>query len=113
MASTGRASERPYLKGLGAAEIIDRAELSRPAGRSARNAGPEASTRRCQPFANVLSKTKYGGASRRAAWPRAWTFRHRSRRSFCATSLLIGVDSVMCPIADREELAWSSSGQRS
>ena len=44
IASTGRMSEAPYLKSLGAAEVIDRNELSAPPSRSPRSAGPEAST---------------------------------------------------------------------
>ena len=49
IASTGRASEADYLKHLGAAEIIDRAELRRRPGRSTRSAGPAASTASARP----------------------------------------------------------------
>ena len=63
IASTGRVEEADYLKELGAAEIIDRDELSGPAGRWARSAGRPASTAsaptRSQTFWHM---TKYGGA---------------------------------------------------
>ena len=45
IASTGRAAEAQYLKGLGATEVIDRAELPAPPARSARSAGPAPSMR--------------------------------------------------------------------
>ena len=66
IASTGRPEEADYLKGLGAAEIIDRAELSGPAGRSPRSAGRPASTRSARTRSPTCSSmTKYGGADRR------------------------------------------------
>lgn len=63
IASTGRASEVGYLKGLGASEVIDRAELNGPAKPLARErwaAGVDSvgSTT----LANVLSMTKSNGA---------------------------------------------------
>jgi acrylyl-CoA reductase (NADPH) len=63
IASTGRASEADYLKGLGASEIIDRAELSgpaRPLGKERWAGGVDAVG--SHTLANVLSMTKYGGA---------------------------------------------------
>src|SRR5260370_37474054 len=61
--STGRPEESEYLKGLGAAEIIDRAELTgtpRPLGKERWAGGIDSvgSTT----LANVLSMTRYGGA---------------------------------------------------
>jgi NADPH:quinone reductase-like Zn-dependent oxidoreductase len=44
VASTGRPSEAAYLKGLGAAEVIERKELTGRRARSPRSAGPAAST---------------------------------------------------------------------
>src|SRR6516225_5868292 len=62
-ASTGRPEEAPYLKGLGASEIIDRNELTgppRPLAKERWAGGIDAvgSTT----LANVLSMTRYGGA---------------------------------------------------
>src|SRR5690606_29903140 len=63
IASTGRPQEAEYLKSLGAAEIIDRAELAGPARPLAKErwaGGIDAvgSTT----LANLLSMTRYGGA---------------------------------------------------
>src|SRR5256714_12048000 len=63
IASTGRLQEEPYLRGLGAAEIIDRKELSAPGKPLAKErwtAGIDSvgSTT----LANVLAGTRYGGA---------------------------------------------------
>jgi acrylyl-CoA reductase (NADPH) len=63
IASTGRPQEADYLKGLGAAEIIDRAELSGPAKPLAKErwiAGVDSVG--SHTLANVLSMTRYGGA---------------------------------------------------
>ena len=63
IASTGRASEADYLKGLGASEIIDRAELAGPARPldKERWAGAVDAVG-SHTLANVLSMTRYGGA---------------------------------------------------
>ena len=63
IASTGRRAEADYLKGLGAGEIIDRAELSKPArpfGKERWAAGVDAVG--SHTLANLISMTKYGGA---------------------------------------------------
>src|SRR6202049_2510588 len=62
VASTGRPQESEYLKGLGAAEIIDRAELAatpKPLGKERWAGGIDSvgSTT----LANLLSMTRYGG----------------------------------------------------
>ena len=62
IASTGRQSEADYLKGLGAAEVIDRAELAGPAkplGKERWAGGIDVAG--SHTLANVLSMTKYGG----------------------------------------------------
>src|SRR3989442_12201075 len=63
IASTGRMSEADYLKGLGAAEVIDRNELSAPAKPLAKErwAGGIDSVGSTT-LANLLSMTRYGGA---------------------------------------------------
>lgn len=63
VASTGRVTEADYLKGLGAVEIVDRAELSGPAralGKERWAAGVDSVG--SHTLANVLSMTRYGGA---------------------------------------------------
>ena len=63
IASTGRMSEADYLKGLGAAEVIDRAELAGSAKPLAKErwAGGVDSVGSTT-LANLLSMTRYGGA---------------------------------------------------
>ncbi|MGY4344616.1 acrylyl-CoA reductase (NADPH) [Bradyrhizobium sp. GM7.3] len=63
IASTGRASEADYLKEIGAAEVIDRNELSAAAKPIAKErwAGGVDSVGSTT-LANLLSMTKYGGA---------------------------------------------------
>src|SRR5271170_1465049 len=63
VASTGRTEEASYLKGLGAAEVIDRKELSGPPralGNERWAGGIDAVG--SATLANVLSMTRYGGA---------------------------------------------------
>src|SRR5437763_271953 len=62
IASTGRLSEADYLKGLGAAEVINRNELSGPAKPLAKErwAGGVDSVGSTT-LANLLSMTRYGG----------------------------------------------------
>ena len=85
IASTGRMSEAGYLKDLGAAEVIDRNELSGPAKPLAKErwAGGIDSVGSTT-LANILSMTKYGGAIAACGLPPAWTCRPRWRRLFCA-----------------------------
>src|SRR5947208_11547576 len=63
IASTGRMSEADYLKGIGAAEVIDRAELAGPAKPLAKErwAGGVDSVGSTT-LASLLSMTRYGGA---------------------------------------------------
>ena len=63
IASTGRPEEAEFLKALGAAEIIDRAELSgpgRPLGKERWAAAVDSVG--SHTLANVLAQTKYAGA---------------------------------------------------
>ena len=88
VASTGRAAEQTYLRGLGAREVIDRAELSgAPQARSVPNGGPARST----PSAATRSATSSpalttAAPSLRSAWPRASISRSPSSRSPPVTS---------------------------
>jgi acrylyl-CoA reductase (NADPH) len=102
IASTGRVSETGYLKGLGAAEVIDRAELSGPAKPLAKErwAGGIDSVGSTT-LANVLSMTKYRGAVA-AGMDLPSSVAPFILRGVC----LLGIDSVMCPIELRKA-AWS------
>lgn len=107
IASTGRAEEAEYLKGLGAAEIIDRAELSapgRPLGKERWIAGVDAVG--SHTLANLLSMTKYGGAVAACGLAQGMDLPASVAPFILRGVALLGIDSVMCPKPRRLE-AWS------
>ena len=106
IASTGRGSEEGYLKGLGAAEVMDRAELSdkaRPLGKE-RWAGAVDSVG-SHTLANVLSMTKYGGTVAACGLAQGMDLPGSVAPFILRGVTLAGVDSVMAPAAVRHE-AW-------
>lgn len=107
IASTGRASEGDYLRGLGASEIIDRAELSGPAkalGKERWAGGVDAVG--SHTLANVLSMTKYGGAVAACGLAQGMDLATSVAPFILRGVTLAGVDSVMAPKAARIE-AWN------
>jgi acrylyl-CoA reductase (NADPH) len=105
-ASTGRPAEAAYLKGLGAAEVIDRKELSapgRPLAKERWAGGIDAvgSTT----LANVLSMTRYGGAVAACGLAGGMDLPASVAPFILRGVSLLGIDSVMCPLALRQE-AW-------
>jgi acrylyl-CoA reductase (NADPH) len=107
VASTGRMAETDYLKGLGASEVIDRAELSGPAKPLAKErwAGGIDSVGSTT-LANLLSMTKYGGAIAACGLAAGMDLPSSVAPFILRGVCLIGIDSVMCPIEQRK-LAWS------
>jgi len=107
IASTGRLSEAPYLKALGAAEVIDRNELSGPAKPLARErwAGGIDSVGSTT-LANLLSMTKYGGAIAACGLAAGMDLPTSVAPFILRGVCLLGIDSVMCPIELRKT-AWS------
>jgi len=107
VASSGRKeSEGAYLTGLGAADIIDRAEFSgpaRPLGRE-RWAGAVDAVG-SHTLANVLSQTRYGGAVAACGLAQGMDLPGSVAPFILRGVTLCGVDSVMCPGPRREE-AW-------
>ncbi|MBX9907162.1 MAG: oxidoreductase [Beijerinckiaceae bacterium] len=107
IASTGRAEEADYLKGLGAAEIIDRSELSaagRPLGKERWIAGVDAVG--SHTLANLLAMTKYGGAVAACGLAQGMDLPASVAPFILRGVALLGVDSVMCPKTRRLE-AWA------
>jgi acrylyl-CoA reductase (NADPH) len=107
IASTGRPAEADYLKGLGATEIIDRAELSGPAralGKERWAAGIDAVG--SHTLANVLSMTRYGGAVAACGLAQGMDLPTSVAPFILRGVSLLGVDSVMAPKARRLE-AWA------
>jgi acrylyl-CoA reductase (NADPH) len=107
IAATGRTAEADYLKGLGAAEVIDRAELSGPAKPLAKErwAGGVDSVGSTT-LANLLSMTKYGGAIAACGLAAGMDLPSSVAPFILRGVCLLGIDSVMCPIEQRK-LAWS------
>jgi acrylyl-CoA reductase (NADPH) len=107
IASTGRVeSEGEFLKSLGAAEIIDRAELSapgRPLGKERWAGGVDAVG--SHTLANVLAQTKYGGTVAACGLAQGMDLPASVAPFILRSVTLAGVDSVMRPKPQREE-AW-------
>ncbi len=104
IASTGRASEADYLKGLGAAEIIDRNELSapgKPIGKE-RWAGVVDAVG-SHTLANALSMTKYGGTVAACGLAQGMDLPASVAPFILRGVTLAGIDSVMAPRAIRIE----------
>jgi acrylyl-CoA reductase (NADPH) len=108
IASTGRrAAESDYLTGLGAAEIIDRAELSapgRPLGKE-RWTGVVDSVG-SHTLANAIGQTCYGGAIAACGLAQGMDLPASVAPFILRGVVLAGIDSVMHPMAGRLE-AWS------
>jgi acrylyl-CoA reductase (NADPH) len=107
IASTGRASEAPYLKTLGADEIIERATLSSP---SSKPLGKEqwaaaVDSVGSTTLANVLAHTRYGGAVAACGLAAGMDLPASVAPFILRGVSLLGIDSVHCPIARRLE-AW-------
>ena len=107
IASTGRMSEAAYLRDLGAAEVIDRSELSGPAKPLAKErwAGGIDSVGSTT-LANVLSMTKYAGAVAACGLAAGMDLPSSVAPFILRGVCLLGIDSVMCPIELRKA-AWS------
>jgi len=107
IASTGRPAEADYLRKLGAAEIIDRNELTAPAkplGKERWAGGIDSvgSTT----LANLLSMTKYGGAIAACGLAGGMDLPSSVAPFILRGVCLLGIDSVMCPLPLRNQ-AWS------
>lgn len=108
IASTGRPEEKPFLQSLGAKDIIERAELSEP-GRpmvKERWAGVVDSVG-SHTLANACAATQYGGAVAACGLAQGMDLNMTVAPFILRGVKLIGIDSVMRPLADRVE-AWES-----
>jgi acrylyl-CoA reductase (NADPH) len=107
VASTGRASEADYLKGLGAADIVDRNELSGPARPLAKERWAGAvDAVGSHTLANVLSMTRYGGTVAACGLAQGMDLPAFVAPFILRGVTLAGIDSVMAPKPLRVE-AWS------
>jgi acrylyl-CoA reductase (NADPH) len=105
-AVTGRPQEADYLKGLGAAEIVERKELAGPPKALAKErwAGGIDSVGSTT-LANLLSMVRYGGAVAACGLAAGMDLPASVAPFILRAVCLYGIDSVMCPIEIRRE-AW-------
>ncbi|MGZ9034014.1 MAG: acrylyl-CoA reductase (NADPH) [Rhodospirillales bacterium] len=107
VASTGRLEEVDYLKSLGAAEIIDRKELSslgKPLGKE-RWAGAVDCVG-SHTLANVLASTRYRGVVTACGLAQGMDLPASVAPFILRAATLVGIDSVMAPKELRLK-AWS------
>ncbi len=106
IASTGRTEEEPYLKSLGAAEIIPRADLAsdpKPLAKE-RWAGAVDSVG-SKTLANVLASTSYGGAVAACGLAGGMDLPTSVAPFILRGVSLLGIDSVQMPMPRRLQ-AW-------
>ena len=111
IASTGRLSETDYLKSLGAAEVMDRTELSapgKPLGKERFAAGIDSVG--SHTLANLLAQTKYHGAVAACGLAQGMDLPTSVAPFILRGVALLGIDSVMCPRPKREQ-AWARLAQ--
>ena len=110
-ASTGKAAEADFLKGLGAAEVIDRAELGAP-GKPLQKERWAAVVDAVgsHTLANACAQVRYGGVVTACGLAQGMDFPASVAPFILRGVTLAGVDSVMAPMALRER-AWARLAQ--
>lgn len=107
IASTGRREEDAYLKSLGAADIIDRSELSGAAQAFGKERWAGAiDVAGSTTLVNLLAQTKYGGCVAATGLAQGLDLPGSVLPFIVRGITLAGVDSVMAPMPKRER-AWS------
>ena len=106
VAATGKASEEAYLKQLGAASIIDRAELSGP-GKPLQKERWAAviDAVGSHTLANACAQTRYGGVVAACGLAQGADFPATVMPFILRSVTLAGIDSVMAPLTKRQQ-AW-------
>ena len=107
VAATGKANEAGYLRELGAADVIDRATLAAPGKplQKERWAGAVDAVG-SHTLVNALAQTRYGGVVAACGLAQGPDLPGTVMPFILRCVALLGVESVMVPIARRQE-AWS------
>ncbi len=107
VAATGKAAEADYLRELGASQVIDRAELAAP-GKPLQKERWAAVVDAVgsHTLANACAQTRYGGAVAACGLAQGMDFPATVAPFILRGVALLGVDSVMAPLALREQ-AWA------
>ena len=105
-AATGKATEADYLRQLGATEIIGRAELAAP-GKPLQKERWAAVVDAVgsHTLANALAQTRYGGVVAACGLAQGHDLPATVMPFILRGVTLVGIDSVMAPIGDRQA-AW-------
>jgi acrylyl-CoA reductase (NADPH) len=106
VASTGKATEAPYLEGLGASEVIDRSDLLQSPDRTL---GPErwAGAVDCvggPTLAAILRSLRYGAAVAASGLTGGNSLETSVYPFIVRDATLIGVDTVLTPIDERRRV---------
>jgi acrylyl-CoA reductase (NADPH) len=107
-ASTGRPEQHDFLRSLGAAAFLDRAELAKPPSRpldSERWAGAVDAVGGTT-LASLLTQLKYGASVAACGLAGGSDLPATVLPFLLRGANLLGIDSVMCPL-ERRRLAWS------
>ncbi len=106
-AATGKATEADYLKALGAAVVIDRAELSVPGKPMQKERwAAVVDAVGSHTLANALAQTRYGGVVAACGLAQGMDLPGSVAPFILRGVTLAGIDSVMCPRPRREQ-AWA------
>jgi acrylyl-CoA reductase (NADPH) len=107
VAATGKAAEADYLKALGASAVIDRAELASP-GKPLQKERWAAVVDAVgsHTLVNALAQTRYGGAVAACGLAQGADLPGTVMPFILRNVALLGVDSVMAPLALRQQ-AWA------
>lgn len=106
VATTGRLQESDFLKGLGAADVIDRARFAdkaRPLGKELWRGAIDVAGGNT--LANVLSQISYGGAAAICGLAESMSLPTTVAPFILRGIAMYGIDSVMAPLGKRK-LAW-------
>lgn len=111
VAATGKASEAAYLKQLGAAGVMDRAELSAP-GKPLQKERWAAVVDAVgsHTLANACAQTRYGGVVTACGLAQGADFPATVMPFILRGVTLAGIDSVMAPLPRRQK-AWARLAQ--
>lgn len=108
VAATGRRSDEAYLRGLGASDIVDRADLDKPGRPLAKERWAGAvDVVGSHVLANVCASMKYRGVVAACGLAQGMDFPATVAPFILRGVTLAGVDSVYCPIAERKA-AWEA-----
>jgi acrylyl-CoA reductase (NADPH) len=110
-AATGKADQAAYLRELGAAEVIDRAELTaagKPLQKERWSAVVDAVG--SHTLVNALAQTRYGGVVAACGLAQGHDLPGTVMPFILRGVTLAGIDSVMAPLPMRQQ-AWSRLGR--